>query len=150
MLVGMGNLYDYFAAENDRTAAATLADSPDPELFELLDAKGIDPYIELATLEALLREVPYEQVENDPRHSMLLSDPEDDSRWVVTLTDTLRDALAEATTERLAQVAVPWSRTEEFRGRGDADLLADFLGRFANLARHARERRHHLYCWMSL
>jgi 1,2-phenylacetyl-CoA epoxidase catalytic subunit len=69
---------------------------------------------------------------------------------VVTLTDTLRDALANADADQLTHAAIAWSATEEFRGRGDADLLGDFLNRFATLARTARSRDQSLYCWMSL
>lgn len=146
----VGNLYDYFAADDDAAAAATLEHSPDPERFDVLDVRGIEPAVQLATLEALLRGIGYDQVAADPRHCALLSDPRGEERWVVTLTDTLRDALANADTEHLAKTAIAWSTTEEFRGHGDADLLSDFLDRFATLARTARGRGQHLYCWMSL
>lgn len=146
----MGNLYNYFAAADDDTAAMTLEDSPDPARFDVLDVAGIEPVIQLATLEALLRAVEYEQVAADPRHSALLSDPGDESRWVVTLTDSLRDALADASADHLARTALSWSQTEEFRSGGDAALLGDFLARFAHLARTARSRDQHLYCWISL
>lgn len=149
----MGNLYDYFAAADDESAAATFDDAPDPKILKVLDVKGIEPFIQLGTLEALLRDVDYDEVTEDPRHCSLLTDPAAESKWVVTLTDTLRDALADASAERLAEVAVPWSETEEFEGSASedlADLLADFLGRFAALARHARDRQLRLYCWMCL
>lgn len=150
MLLPVGNLYDYFAADDDAAAAATLEYSPDPERFDVLDAKGIEPAVQLATLESLLRGIDYEQVAAHPRQCALLSDPHSEDRWVVTLTDTLRDALADANAEQLVQAATTWSTTEEFRGYGDADLLADFLQRFAALARTARDRGQRLYCWMSL
>jgi hypothetical protein len=35
----VGDLYDYFAAADDQTAAATLEQAPDPERFEVLDVK---------------------------------------------------------------------------------------------------------------
>lgn len=107
MLLPVGNLYDYFAADDDAAAA-------------------------------------------DPRQCALLSDPSSEDRWVVTVTETLRDALANAHTEQLAQAAVAWPTTEEFRGHGDPDLLGDVLNCFATLARTARSRGQHLYCWMSL
>lgn len=146
MLLRMGNLYYYFAADDDAAAAATLEHAPDPERFDVLDVRGIEPTVQLATLEALLRGIDYELVAADPRQSALLSDPQDEERWVVTLSDTLRDALANADTEQLAGVAIAWSATEEFRGHGDADLLSDFLNRFAELARTARGRGQRLYC----
>ena len=149
MLLRVGNLYDYFAADDD-AAAATLEHSPDPERFAVLDVRGIEPAVQLATLEALLRGIDYGQVAADPRQCALVSDPHSEERYVVTLTDTLRDALADANAEQLAETAIAWSATEEFRGHGDADLLADFSNRFAELARTARSRGQRLYCWMSL
>jgi hypothetical protein len=150
MLAGVANLYDYFAAPDDQTAAATLDDGPGPERFDVMRANGIDPVVQTGTLESLLRAVPYKQVMASRGQSMLVSDPGSESHWVVRLTDTLRDALSAADAGQLAEVAVPWSQTDEFWGRGDADLLAGLLGDLAGLARRARERGHHLYCWISL
>lgn len=149
-LLHVGNLYDYFAADDDAAAAATLEHSPDPGRFDVLDVRGVEPAVQLATLESLLRGIDYEQVKADPRRCALISDPHSEDHWVVTVTDTLRDALADANAEQLAQTAIAWSATEEFRGQGDADLLADFLDRFATLARTAHNRSRRLYCWMSL
>lgn len=146
----VGNLYHYFSAADDQTAATALEHSPDPARFEVLDAGGIDPAVQLGTLEALLRDVDYEAVAADPRQCTLIGSAGDEGPWIVTLTDTLRDALADAHPDLLASTAVPWSRTEEFYGGGDADLLADFLNRIAVLARSARDQGHRLYCWMSL
>ena len=150
ILLPVGNLYDYFAADDDAAAAATLEHSPDPKCFDVLDVRGIEPVVQLATLEVRLRGIDYAQVAADPRQCALLSDPSREYRWVVTITDTLRDALANAHTEQLTQAAVAWSTTEEFRGHGDSDLLCGILNRFATLARTALSRGQHLYCWMSL
>lgn len=150
MLLRVGNLYDFFAAVDDDAAAETLDNAPDPARYDVLDAKGIDPGVQVARLEALLCDVEYVQVTADSRHCALVTDPESESRWVVTLTDSLRDALARATADDLARAAVAWSQTEEFQGRGNAVELADFLDRFQRLARGAREKDLHLYCWMSL
>jgi hypothetical protein len=148
----MANLYGYFAADDDQTAAATLDDAPDPERFDVVKVSGIEPVVQLGTLEALLRGVPYEQVREDPQQGKLLSSPDAGSRWVVSLTDSLRDALAAATAGQLAEVTVPWSQTEEFQlfGGVDADMLAGALGELAGLAQRAGDRSHHLYCWISL
>ena len=150
MLLRVGNLYDYFAADDDVTAAAAFEHSPDPERFAVLDVRGIEPAVQLATLESLLCGIDYEKVAANPRQCALLSDPRSGEQWVGTLTDTLRDALAEADTDQLAHTAIAWSATEEFRGQGDADLLGDFLNRFATLARTTRRRGQRQYCWMSL
>ena len=146
MLLHVGNLYDYFAADDDAIAASAFEHSPDPERFAVLDVRGIEPAVQLAILESLLRGIDYEQVAADPRQCALLSDPRSEERWVVTVTD----ALAEADTDQLAHTTIAWSATEEFRGQGDANLLGNFLNRFATLARTARSRGQRLYCWMSL
>jgi hypothetical protein len=65
----------------------------------------------------------------------------------MTLTDELRAALADAGDEQLASVAVPWSQTEEFRGQGDPQVLTRLLHELAELARRARSRNEHMYCW---
>jgi len=67
---------------------------------------------------------------------------------VVTLTDELQTALADADGARLASVAVPWSHTEEFFGQGDPQILAGLLHELAELARRARNRGERLYCWV--
>jgi len=47
MLHRMGNLYDYFAAEDDEATGATLEHAPDPKHFEVVDTKGIEPSAQL-------------------------------------------------------------------------------------------------------
>ncbi|MER5179480.1 hypothetical protein ABT009_14115 [Streptomyces sp. NPDC002896] len=146
----VGNLYDYFSAPDDDTALTTFEGGPAAVGLPLLDAKGMDPYLLIGAAEALLTGTTFDEVAAQPRFNHLLGDPEAGSRWVVTLTDQLRDVLAEASTERLAAVAVPWSRTEEFNGSADPEILTDFLGRLADIARQARTQGHGLYCWVSL
>ncbi|OAH13182.1 hypothetical protein [Streptomyces jeddahensis] len=146
----MGNLYDYFSAPDDDTALTAFDEGPAAVGLQVLDAKGIDPYLLIGAAEALLTGTTFDEVAAQPRFNHLLSAPEADSRWIVTLTDQLRDVLAEASTERLAAVAVPWSRTEEFHGSADPGILADFLGRLADIARQARTQGHGLYCRVSL
>lgn len=67
---------------------------------------------------------------------------------MLTITDSLAAALANASDERLAEVAVPWSQTEEFWGQADPEELAEFLRDFASLARGAEEAGQRLYCWL--
>jgi hypothetical protein len=69
-------------------------------------------------------------------------------RLVVRLTDTLTGALAGATDERLAEVAGPWSLTEEFWGQGDRQVLTSFRHQLRQLAHAAQERSERLYCWV--
>ncbi|MFI6875628.1 hypothetical protein ACIBL6_19530 [Streptomyces sp. NPDC050400] len=144
----MGNIYDYYAAADDRQALALFEDDCMDDPFGTLGLKGADPYLLLGTVEAHLTGVSEEQVEADSRFCGLLNDPEHEGPWLVSLTDSLRDALAAATPERLLDTATAWTHTEDGGGQ-DPQLLADFLGRLGELARDAGPRRR-LYCGMSL
>ncbi|WP_045303332.1 hypothetical protein [Saccharothrix sp. ST-888] len=107
--------------------------------FGTVDLKGADPYLQLGAVEAHLTGVPKEQVEAAPRFCELLSDPQHEGHWLVSLTDSLRDALAVATSGRLQEVASVWTLTENRAGQ-DAGLVTDFLRRLADLARDAKQR----------
>ncbi|MEU1410149.1 hypothetical protein AB0D09_01305 [Streptomyces sp. NPDC049097] len=144
----MGNIYDYYAATDDTQALALFEDDSMVDPFGTLGLKGVDPYLIVGTVEAHLTGVSEEQVEADPRFCELLNDPEQDGPWLVSLTDTLRDALAAATSERLLETATAWTHTEDGGGE-DPRLMADFLERLGELARDAGLRRR-LYCGMSL
>lgn len=83
-----------------------------------------------------------------PRFNRLLSAPEVESRWLPTLTDELRDALATATPDRPRDLAEPWSRIEEFPPETDPEGAVGFLHELGELA--ARARAHRLYCLVML
>ncbi|MFF8711370.1 hypothetical protein ACF07T_08015 [Streptomyces sp. NPDC015184] len=148
----MGNLYDYFSAPDDPAALTAFDEGAEAAGFPALPVKGIDPYVELGQAESLLTGTPYEDITPSPRFNRLLSSPEDDSRWLVTLTDELRDALVAARPGGFAAVAESWSHIEEFGGNARPEDLADFLGGLADLAEEAASRSepHRLYCLMSL
>ncbi|MER5433109.1 hypothetical protein [Streptomyces sp. NPDC002588] len=147
----MGNLYDYFGAPDDATAlAAHLRGGPEEAGLPTLFVKGIDPCAELGRAQSLLTGLPYDDVVKLPRFGTLLGDPDGETRWLVTLADELRDALAAATPERLRATAEPWSRIEEFGTGADPEHLAGFLTGLAALAGPARAEGHRLYCTISL
>lgn len=123
-----------------------LADSGVP----VLSTKGIDPLVQMGTLEALLTGEQYDVVAGRPRTGHLVADRGHEGPWVVTLTDELHAALAMAPRDQIVAVAAPWSETEEFRGQGDPEVLADFLLELAELARQADQRGERLYCWICL
>lgn len=143
-------LIDYFVAADDASAAAVLDTTGGPQVagLETLPAKGIDPSVALGGLESILTGHEYAQVTGDPRHCHPLTDTESDA-IVVTVSDTLRDALATADDERLAGVAREWAQTEELADV-DADLVGEVVGLFATLARHATANDARLYCWWVL
>ncbi|GAB4062124.1 hypothetical protein GCM10028777_00880 [Angustibacter speluncae] len=134
--------------------------TPEPEfavdltlpVLDTLELRGIDPFVQLATLEAIMTGRAYEDVIQDERHGRAVAEDDEGVAAVVTLTDSVRDALAAADEAELARVAPLWLRTEEFAVRDDEDREF-FTGLFADLAALAR-RAHadelHLYCWMSV
>ncbi|WP_406038678.1 hypothetical protein OG799_26430 [Micromonospora sp. NBC_00898] len=114
----------------------------------VLSVKGIDPVVQLGTLEGLLTGVSTEVIFARPRSGMAVAVRDEGERLVLSLTAELQQVLADQAPERLAAVAGPWSQTEEFWGHGDATVLAHFLREFSLLARDAGGRNHRLYCWV--
>jgi hypothetical protein len=111
-------------------------------------AKGIDPLVQLGTLEALLTGREYEQIVAGQRAGHVLAAQDGGEHVVVTLTDELQAALAGADDAQLASIAVPWSQTEEFFGQGDPQILTRLLHELAALALRARTKDERLYCWI--
>ncbi|MFD6067792.1 hypothetical protein [Amycolatopsis lurida] len=144
----MGVLFDYFAAP-DHDAAATTIDldgGPAEASFPTVALKGLDPFVQLGTLESLLTGADYDTVIERDLAPVAMAD--DGARLVVALTEELSAALSDADEARLREVAEPWSRTEEFGGQADpADLVA-VLTELAQLARTATTRGDRLYCWV--
>lgn len=144
-MADMSALYDYFSAASDEAAAGVIdraggpggpavapapvkrgwfgrTSSPPPlqdmgPAFDTVSAGGIDPVVMMGTLEELLTGRPYDEVINDPRSGHIVAIRDEGQLLVVALTDALSQALAAASPQRLADVAVPWAATEEFGGR---------------------------------
>jgi hypothetical protein len=169
----VGVLFDYFSAASDAAAVGAIdllggpgvplarpsqlglveihqTRAPEGAPFDTVPAKGIDPLVQLGTLEALLTDRSYEQIVTGPRAGQALAIRDGGERQVVTLTDELQVALADADDEQLASVAVPWSQTEEFWGQGDPQDLKRLLHELAELARRARSRDERMYCWVCI
>ena len=144
-MADMSALYDYFSAASDEAAAGVIdraggpggpavapapvkrgwfgrTSSPPPAqdmgpAFDTVSAGGIDPVVMMGTLEELLTGRPYDEVINDPRGGHIVAIRDEGQLLVVALTDALSRALAAASPQRLADVAVPWAATEEFWGQ---------------------------------
>ncbi|MEU7359002.1 MULTISPECIES: hypothetical protein [Streptomyces] len=146
-------LCDYFSAADDRAAVAVLQTPGGPGQAELdvVFLKNIDPVVAIARLEAIMTGCTREEAGERPRSGQLLSEPEDGPPFVVSLSDTLVDALATATRDDLAGFAEPWSMTDELRqtGVGIEDTTA-VLENLAGLAQRARASDQRLYCWWAL
>jgi hypothetical protein len=170
MMGRMGVMFGYFSAVGDQAAASAIAlpggpgappprpqrgwrrgrqaNAPAVVPFDTVSVRGIDPLVQLGTLEALLTGSGYDQIVTGARAGQVLATQGGGERLVVTLTDELQTALADADDARLASVAVPWSQTDEFFGQGDPQILAGLLHELAELARRARSRHERVYCWI--
>jgi len=109
---------------------------------------AFDPVVQAGTLEELLTGRPYDELESDPKWGGILADRDGGEGLVVTVTDTLVAALADADDEQLSALAGAWSQTEEFWGQADPEVLKSLLGDLAGLARQARAKGQSVYCWV--
>lgn len=116
----------------------------------VLATKGIDPVIQMRTLEALLTGEQYDVIAGRPRAAHVVAERDQGAALVVTLTDELLAALAAAPRDQIVAAAARWSEDEEFYGQADPEVLADFLLELADLARQADRRGERLYCWTCL
>jgi hypothetical protein len=115
----------------------------------VVQSKGVDP-----TNLARLAEIPtgrsYDEVSADPRQAALIGparNEEIDGRMVLSVTDSLRDALASLEPSALPQVARQWASAElDATARDNATL---FLVALAELARRAVVDSNRLYCCIS-
>lgn len=148
----MGVIFDYFAADSDEQATAVIDMEQGPATpgsgVTTIETGGVDPAVQLATLEELLTGTPYDEIADRPRHAECLAARNDHHRLVLALSDELTTALAEATQTRLAEVATPWSETDEFFGAAAPEDLIGFLTAIAGLAREAQAKGQQLYCWV--
>lgn len=115
-----------------------------------MNGNGIEPVVQMGTLESLLTGRSYEEVTalHPAGHDLAVRDGGE--RMVLRLQDSLAEELAAASDDRLTRVAAPWSETEEFWGQADPDDLAFFLRELGRLARQAHASGQHLYCWLSV
>ncbi|MFG2048775.1 hypothetical protein ACGFIW_15255 [Micromonospora sp. NPDC048935] len=151
----MGILCDYFSAPTDEAAAEVIDVLGGPRVasdpgFDVVELKGIQPFVQLGKLEELLTGIDYDAVTENPRwvHDVAVRD--DGELLVVSLTDEVQAALAGASESQLREAAVPWSQIEEFWGHAEPSDLAEVLIELAGLARRATERNERMYCWVCL
>ncbi|MFF5084968.1 hypothetical protein ACFY36_48680 [Actinoplanes sp. NPDC000266] len=138
---------DYFLAPDDTIAVTALGDGG-PLATELptVEAKGVDPVVNLGRLEAFLTGLPYDEVVARDRQGKAVS-AGDTEQIIVAVTDSLRDALAAATPGALEDAGARLAATEELAGSDPAGVT-DFLRRLAGLA--GRADGWHLYCYWAL
>jgi hypothetical protein len=116
--------------------------------LEVLSVKGIDPVVQMATLEQLLTGTSTDAIFSRERSGKGIAVRDGGERLVLTLTDELQAVLSAATEKQFDEVAARWLQTDEFWGRGDPEVLAHFLRQLALLARNATAVGNRLYCWV--
>jgi hypothetical protein len=125
--------------------------TPMGEVFDGIEAKGVDPAVVLGMMIAAIQQVPWSP--DLVRESLVWPaggepDPDHEGPWVSELTTSARDALAQA--RELPRVAREWAGIEELGGHLDVADAQAFIETMAGLARRAREADELLFCWMSL
>lgn len=149
-----GLVTDYFAAPTDGLAAAVARESAGPAttargsgkpLFDTVRLPSVEPFVMLGRLAERLLGLPYAEVTSHPRHGTVLAG-DDQGPWVVTLSDDLVTALAQASPARLTAIALHWSASHGIPDQ-DPEVLAAGVGELGELADRARAVRHTLYCW---
>ena len=150
--IGGMPICDYFSAADDEAAVAVLQTpgGPGRSSLDVVYLKNIDPVVCMARLEAIMAGCSYEEASRRPRSGQLLSSPDAESAFVLSVSDTLCELLAAAAEDDLARAAEPWSLTEEMSGLVDTEGAAAVLAALADLARRARASGRRLYCWWAL
>ena len=169
----MGVLYEYFSASTDAEAARAISMPGGPgrppqsaesrrgwkpgrrspaalHEFDTAPTAGLDAVVQMGTLEAQLTGRDYDAITAGPRSGHMVASGDGGQKFVIALTDELKDALACADQDQLRSAAGPWSQTEEFFGQGDPDILTGALRQLAELARRANATNRRLYCWVCL
>lgn len=159
----MGLLTTYFSAALDADAAKTIDWPGGPEsggptrLFRRrepghpsVDGYGIEPVVELGQLEELLTGKSFDAQLADPASRPLVAVRNQGEGLVIRIGDDFVQALASCDSEQIAGVVDAWAAIEEFHGRREPDALHERAVALSELARSARARGHHLYCWLSV
>jgi hypothetical protein len=121
----------------------------DPRLvaFDVVDLGGIDPVVQMGTLEEILTGRDYEEIVAEDR---VIANADGGERLVVRISSELTTALSQAPDASLVEAAARWSETEEFWGAADPADLTEQLGALAGIARTAVRPGGHIYCWLSV
>jgi hypothetical protein len=155
----MGVLTHYFSAPSDEEAATAVNRLGGPgtptdgqsELppFDTAEFKGIDPVVNLGTLESILTGVDYDVITAGTNHGRLVAQRDDEGPWVIAVSAALQAALATADSDQLKRADMLWTHTEEFRRAAPQSMLW-VIEELAGLARRATGKSERLYCWVCL
>jgi hypothetical protein len=144
---------DYFAAPDDAVASATIdwdgGPAHPPEGSSPLPTVAmpdLEPAVKMRRLESILTGRSYDEVAPCGAPLAMRGGGE---RLVFRLSDELSNGLARAADADIRDIAGTWSRTPEFWGRADLELLVAMLMSFSALIREALPRGNSIYCWLA-
>lgn len=139
-----------------------------PEQVEKWDLRGLTPSdwpavefkristVNLGTLEAILEDRPYEEIDQDRLHN-LVRDGGEEGPWISSVREELISALSGLTSERASSTARAWADTDEFKLKPtdvprDEDVadLTELLIEMVELARRSRQDGKPMYLLMGL
>ncbi|MFF7211741.1 hypothetical protein ACFZAU_14585 [Streptomyces sp. NPDC008238] len=141
---------DYFSAADDESAVAVIeAGGPSRAGLDVIFLKDIDPVDAIAQVEAVMTGCGHQEASRRPRVGQLLSSEDLDNPFVLTVSDTLCDALVSASGDDVVAAAEAWSGAGGVVGL-DAPMAAVVLEALVGLARRARAADLRLYCWWTL
>jgi hypothetical protein len=141
----VGVLFDYFAAPDDAAAGAVVERGP-TAVFDTVATK-VDCVVALAFVEELLGGRSVDEQLDDPRAGRLVEQRGDGYPLVLSISDHMKTALANAPDAELERTAREWSLLPEFGGVADPADLESVLRDLCALARTATDATHGLYCW---
>ena len=124
--------------------------------FDGFAARGYDPVVNMGRLEELLTGRPFELIMEDARSGGTPGGDEGapEDRGVLTLTDSLRDVLAETDDARLTEVVAAWMQTEELAQPWWQDVTQAehvyFVRSLRDLAHRTVAAGARLYCYYAL
>ncbi|MFC9817331.1 hypothetical protein ACFVJM_35350 [Streptomyces virginiae] len=148
----MGVIFGYYAALDDQDAGRVIlyaegqaGGSGDDQVL----VSGIDPVVDLPWVEFALTGRSSRFIKSDPGHARMVSSA-GDGESVISITDSLREALASADPDFLDDIAKNWRVSDSSAPSFDASSLSDFLRKLAVLAERAIADGAHMYCWKRL
>ncbi len=143
----------YFSAPDDAAALGVLDQpgGPHGSAFDTLPLRGFDPVIVMVDLEALLTDCSYDEAAARPRSGKVLASPDAGTACVVSVSDTLQEALTTSPLTSLTDVAARWAGTDELRQLDvTPETALEALALLTELAGRARSAKHRLFCWWAL
>lgn len=141
---------DYFSAADDVSALAVIeGGGPARAGLDVIFLKDVDPVDAMAGLEAVMTGCGHEEAGARPRVAQLLSSAEVDSPFVLTVSDSLRDALASVSAEDAVRAAEAWVASGSTTGL-DAVTATGVVEALVGLAGRAHAAELRLYCWWTL